>query len=54
LGRLEQVDPRSVWRHEALNFTPWLLENAARLGEAIGVELELPAPSIRSADTPLI
>jgi hypothetical protein len=25
----------------ALNFTPWLLSNAARLGEAIGVELEL-------------
>jgi hypothetical protein len=41
LGRLEQVDPRSVWRHEALNFTPWLLENADRLGEALGVELEL-------------
>lgn len=41
LGRLDQVDPRSVWRHEALNFTPWLLENADRLGEALGVELEL-------------
>lgn len=41
LGRLEQVDPRSVWRHEALNFTPWLLENADRLGEAFEVELEL-------------
>jgi hypothetical protein len=38
---LEQVDPRSVWRHEALNLTPWLLENADRLGEAFGVELEL-------------
>ena len=41
LGRLEQVDPRSVWRHEALNFTPWLLENADRLAEALGIELEL-------------
>ena len=41
LGRLEQVDPRLVWRHEALNFTPWLLDNADRLAEALGVELEL-------------
>ena len=30
-----------MWRHEALNFTPWLLENADRLGEALGVEPEL-------------
>jgi Domain of unknown function (DUF4268) len=41
LGRLEQVDPRSVWRHEAQNFTPWLLDNADRLAEALGLELEL-------------
>ena len=41
LGRLAQVDPREVWPHEALNFTPWLLDNADRLAEALGVELEL-------------
>ena len=43
LGRLEPVDPRSVWPHEALNFTPWLAQNADRLAEALGIELELEA-----------
>jgi hypothetical protein len=40
LGRLEAVDPRSIWAHEALNFTPWLAQNADRLTEALGIELE--------------
>jgi hypothetical protein len=26
LGRLSQVDVRTVWRHEAADFTPWLAE----------------------------
>lgn len=41
LGHLDQVDPRTIWPHEALNFTPWLLANAERLAEALGIELEL-------------
>jgi Domain of unknown function (DUF4268) len=41
LGRLERVDPRSIWEHEAANFTPWLLANAERLAEALGIEIEL-------------
>jgi hypothetical protein len=43
LGRLETVDPRRVWAHEAHSFTPWLLQNADRLAEALGIDLELQA-----------
>jgi hypothetical protein len=43
LGKLEQVDPRSIWVHEARHFTPWLLANADRLAEALGIDLELEA-----------
>ena len=41
LGTLEKVDPRTIWSHEAHNFTPWLADNLDRLGDAIGIELEL-------------
>jgi hypothetical protein len=43
LGRLEPVDPRLVWSHEALNFTPWLAKNVDRLAEALGIELVVEA-----------
>jgi hypothetical protein len=32
---------RDAWPHEAHHFTPWLLRNAADLGEALGMDLEL-------------
>lgn len=41
LGEIEQVDLREVWPHEAQDFTPWLAENLDKLGEALGLELEL-------------
>ena len=41
LGTIEQVDLREVWPHEAQDFTPWLAENLDKLGEALGLELEL-------------
>ena len=42
LGRLEQVDVRTVWTNEASEFTPWLArqENLDILGEALGLSLE--------------
>ena len=43
VGRLEQVDLRQVWSHEAHSFTPWVLANADRLSEALGMDLELEA-----------
>lgn len=43
LGTLAAVNPRDVWPDEARDFTPWLAlpENIAKLGEAIGFELEV-------------
>jgi hypothetical protein len=41
LGTLQRVDPRSIWRHEAHDFTPWLVENIEMLGEVLGLELEV-------------
>lgn len=38
---LERVDPRSVWQGEAGDFTPWLTDHLAVLGEALGMDLEL-------------
>lgn len=40
ISKLEHVDIRNAWPHEAHNFTPWLLENLAGLSEAIGITLE--------------
>lgn len=43
LGRLEQVDLRTVWTSEAAGFTPWLAqpENLDVLGETLGLSLEI-------------
>ncbi|WP_112133745.1 DUF4268 domain-containing protein [Glycomyces dulcitolivorans] len=41
VARLEAVDLREIWHHEAHHFTPWLLNNADALAEALGMELEL-------------
>ena len=43
LGKLESLDPRQVWAHEAHAFTPWLLQNANVLGEVLGMDLALSA-----------
>jgi hypothetical protein len=43
LGKLEKVELRNVWKHEALDFTNWLaeLENLTLLSEEIGIDISL-------------
>jgi len=43
LGRIEQVNLREIWKHEAANFTKWLAkpENLDLLSEEIDIELSL-------------
>lgn len=44
LGKLEQItDLRSIWKHEAKDFTPWLAkeENLKALSDAIDIDLVL-------------
>jgi hypothetical protein len=43
LGRIQRVDLRTVWPHEALSLTPWLLANADVLADVLGVDVELNA-----------
>ena len=40
-GRIERVDLRELWPHEAADFTPWLAENISTLGDALKLDLEL-------------
>lgn len=43
LGKLEQVEVREAWKHEAHDFTPWLAGNLGLLSEELQIELELEA-----------
>ena len=43
LGTIDKVDIREVWPNEATDFTPWLAENLATLGKALGLDLEVQA-----------
>lgn len=40
-GEIKPVTIREIWPNEATDFTPWLVENIDRLGQAIGMELEV-------------
>ena len=39
--RLRDVSLRDAWRHEGLDFTPWLAANINHIAEVVGVPLEL-------------
>ena len=41
LGVIERVDLREVWNSEATDFTPWLANQIAELGESLGMDLEV-------------
>ena len=42
LGKLKRVDLRTVWKHEASDFTTWLSqeENLTLLGDEVGIDLK--------------
>ena len=40
LGTLKEItDLRSIWPHEAVNFTPWVAENVDLLADAVGLDI---------------
>ena len=40
-GELKRLNPRTVWKSESREFTPWLAKNIQKLGDTLGKELEL-------------
>jgi hypothetical protein len=41
LGALTREDPRAVWANEARDLTPWVGAHLEKLGEVLGMDLEL-------------
>jgi hypothetical protein len=50
LGSLSRIDARAVWIDEARHFTPWLAQNLAVLGEALGLDLQLVETEVHVGD----
>ncbi len=46
LSDIQNVNLREVWPNEASDFTPWLAENISKLGDTLGLELELRATEV--------
>ncbi len=47
LGKLTRIDARTVWSHEAHDFTPWLHDNIELLGAALQLDLDLVESEVR-------
>lgn len=41
VGKVERVSLRSIWKHEAYDFTNWLADNLDVLSETLGISLSL-------------
>lgn len=50
LGKVNKVDVRTIWKHEAHDFTPWLAANIDRLSELLGMDLELVTSEAEAGD----
>jgi hypothetical protein len=50
VGRIQRIDLRKFWRHEANDFTRWLAENLDLPAEAAGTELTLVEREAAAAD----
>ena len=48
MGQLSKLDVRTVWPHEATDFTPWIAEEESinLLGTALGLELEIESTEV--------
>ena len=40
LGKIDRVGVKTIWPHEAHDFTPWLARHLDLLGDALGMELD--------------
>lgn len=49
-GALKMVDLRTIWPHEASDFTPWLADHLSDLGTALGLDLELQQTEVEVGD----
>lgn len=41
LGKITTVNVRTIWKHEAQDFTPWLYNHIQELSDALGIDLEV-------------
>jgi hypothetical protein len=40
-GEIKAADIRNIWKNEAADFTPWLVDNIEHPGSALEMELEV-------------